>query len=115
MTLRKLEIEKTVYEASKERIHTLAERTDYLSVLFSGMADISLNLVPYKGGAPAMTDLVGGHIQAMFAGAVPAAPHIKSGRVRALATAGSKRSDVFPTRGAACSHRRARPRTFSTR
>ena len=47
--------------------------------------------MPYKGGAPAINDLVGGQVQAIFEGEVVLLPHIKSGRVRALAISGMKR------------------------
>ena len=59
--------------------------------LFSSMTRIKLTHVPYKGVAFAMTELIGGQIQLMFNSAVPTLPHIKAGRVRALATTGATR------------------------
>ena len=53
--------------------------------LFKSMAGIALVHVPYKGQAQALSDLIGGQIQVMFPNAASAAPHIKPGRVRALA------------------------------
>ena len=53
--------------------------------LFRMQAGISMVHVPYKGTGPAITDLIAGQIQMMFAGTLSAAPHIKSGRIRALA------------------------------
>jgi len=66
------------------------------SVLLAEMAGVSMLHVPYKGSGPAFVDLIGGQVDAMIEPAVSAAPHIKSGKVRALALTGSKRSDAFP-------------------
>ncbi|CAN7676257.1 MULTISPECIES: Bug family tripartite tricarboxylate transporter substrate binding protein [unclassified Variovorax] len=52
--------------------------------------------VPYKGGAPAMTDLLGGQVDASFQNVNAVVPHIKSGKLRALAVTGDKRSPVLP-------------------
>jgi tripartite-type tricarboxylate transporter receptor subunit TctC len=52
--------------------------------------------VPYKGSAPAITDIVGGHIPAMFDTAIAIVPQIKAGKVRAIAVTGSKRSPHLP-------------------
>jgi tripartite-type tricarboxylate transporter receptor subunit TctC len=52
--------------------------------------------VPYKGGGPAMADLLGGQIPSSFASAPLAVPHVKSGKIRALATTGAARSASFP-------------------
>jgi tripartite-type tricarboxylate transporter receptor subunit TctC len=52
--------------------------------------------VPYKGGAPATTDLLGGHVEMFFSGLPPALPHINSGRLRALAVTTAKRSSLLP-------------------
>jgi tripartite-type tricarboxylate transporter receptor subunit TctC len=49
--------------------------------------------IPYRGIAPAFTDLLGGQTQAMFPGLAAALPHLRSGRVRALAVTGKARSD----------------------
>ena len=49
--------------------------------------------IPYRGIAPAFTDLLGGQTQAMFPGLAAALPHLRSGRVRALAVTGKVRSD----------------------
>jgi len=64
--------------------------------LFKDMAGITMTHVPYRGGAPMMTDLVGGQVSAAIAVLTDALPHIKSGAVRALATAGAKRVEVLP-------------------
>ena len=64
--------------------------------LFKSIAGVDLLHVPYKGGAPAINDLVGGQVQAIFEGQVVLLPHIKSGRVRALAITGAKRDPALP-------------------
>ena len=60
------------------------------------MTGIKTTHVPYKGSGPATADLIGGHIQLSFSSAVPAMPQIQSGRLRALATTGTKRLSVLP-------------------
>ena len=52
--------------------------------------------VPYKGAAGAISDLVGGHVQAMISALQTVGPHVQSGRLRMLAVMSSKRSDAFP-------------------
>jgi tripartite-type tricarboxylate transporter receptor subunit TctC len=64
--------------------------------LFATMAGIKLTHVPYKGSAPALTDLIGGHVSIYFSSLPPAIALVKEGKVRALAVTGSKRSDIFP-------------------
>ncbi len=64
--------------------------------LLKTMAGISLVNIPYKGGAPALADLMGGQISAQFIGLSVAIPFIKSGKLRALAVTSSKPSSVAP-------------------
>lgn len=64
--------------------------------LFDSMAKVKMTHVPYKGAAPALVDLVGGHIQVFFAPITPTLPYIQSGRVRGLAITSGTRSDVLP-------------------
>jgi tripartite-type tricarboxylate transporter receptor subunit TctC len=64
--------------------------------LFKTMAGADLSHVPYKGGAPAMTDLLGGHIDVMFADSTVAAPHVKAGKIRAIAVTGASRMPALP-------------------
>jgi tripartite-type tricarboxylate transporter receptor subunit TctC len=59
-------------------------------------AGLSMTHVPYKGIAPAFNDLLGGQTQAMFPGLAAALPHLRSGRVRALALTGGRRSSQLP-------------------
>jgi len=60
------------------------------------MAGVTINHIPYKGGAPATTDLIGGRISMMFGGMVLTLPYVKAGRLRALATTGATRSKAVP-------------------
>lgn len=64
--------------------------------LFKSMAGIDITHVPYKGSAPATTDLMGGQIQIMFDTAPSAVPRVKGGRLRALAVTGPKRLAELP-------------------
>ncbi len=59
-------------------------------------AGIKVQHVPYKGGAPALTDLIGGHVQMSFQSPVTAMPHIKSGKLRAIAISGETRPSALP-------------------
>jgi tripartite-type tricarboxylate transporter receptor subunit TctC len=64
--------------------------------LFKMTAGIEMTHVPYRGGAPMMTDLIGGQIQVAFDVLTGALSHIKSGDIRALAMAGAKRYEGLP-------------------
>lgn len=64
--------------------------------LFKSMAKIEMTHVPYKGTAPAITDLIGGQLQMMMSPFPTALPHVKSGRLRAIAVTGAERSPVVP-------------------
>ena len=64
--------------------------------LFASMAAVELLHVPYKGGALAVTDLLGGRLALMFANLTTVQPHIKSGKLRALAIGTAQRSLVVP-------------------
>lgn len=64
--------------------------------LLARMAKVELTHVPYKGGGPAMLDLVGGRINMIFASPSSAIPHVKAGRIRALAVTTLKRSAIVP-------------------
>ena len=64
--------------------------------LFKTEAKIDIVHVPYKGAAPALQDVIAGHVQMMFATASSVVPHIKDGKVRALAVASLKRTAVLP-------------------
>jgi tripartite-type tricarboxylate transporter receptor subunit TctC len=64
--------------------------------LFKKEAHIDMVHVPYKGGGPAMTDLLGGRVDMYPAVPSTALPHIKAGKLRALATTGLKRTPMLP-------------------
>jgi len=64
--------------------------------LFKNLAKVNLTTVPYKGAAPAITDLIGGQIQVMFTTVASAASLIQAGQLRALAVASAERSPAFP-------------------
>jgi len=65
-------------------------------VQFAQMANIELVHVPYKGAAPALTDLMGGQIDLSFSDPLLTQPHLQGGRIRALAVSGSKRLASLP-------------------
>ena len=64
--------------------------------LLKQLAKIQMVHVPYKGSGPALNDLMGGQIDLMFNALIASAPHIRAGRVRALALTGSQRDRDFP-------------------
>ncbi len=64
--------------------------------LFKAMAGVDLLHVPYKGSGPAMLDLIAGRVSLMFENMPGAVPHMKAGKVRALAQTGEKRSPALP-------------------
>jgi tripartite-type tricarboxylate transporter receptor subunit TctC len=64
--------------------------------LFKMMAGVNMVHVPYRGGGPVMTDLLGGQVQVMFAPTPTSIEHIRSGKLRALAVTTATRSDVLP-------------------
>jgi tripartite-type tricarboxylate transporter receptor subunit TctC len=64
--------------------------------LFTAVTGTDILHVPYRGMAPAMSDLVSGHVQVMIDGTGPLLPHIQDGKIRALAVTGKTRSPDFP-------------------
>jgi len=64
--------------------------------LFKSMAKVNMTAVPYKGAAPAITDVIGGQIQVVFTTVASAASLIESGQLRALAVTSAQRSPAFP-------------------
>jgi tripartite-type tricarboxylate transporter receptor subunit TctC len=74
-----------------------AGRADHLAgVIFSRAAGITMQHIPYKGGAPAMVDLLAGNIQIIFATVSTALTHVKTGKIRPLGMTSAKRSEYFP-------------------
>jgi len=66
------------------------------AALFMSQAGIDVVHVPYKGGGPAMADVMGGQAQIVMPSLIQVVPHIKSGRLKALGTSGPKRSPQLP-------------------
>ncbi len=64
--------------------------------LFKFMGKVNITAVHYKGGAPALTALISGEVQLSYENSLIITPHIKSGKVRALAVTGAKRSKLLP-------------------
>jgi tripartite-type tricarboxylate transporter receptor subunit TctC len=64
--------------------------------IFNSMVGVKMQHIMYKGGAPAMTELVGGNIELVFSTVSTAVAFIKAGRVRAIAVTSAKRVDLFP-------------------
>jgi tripartite-type tricarboxylate transporter receptor subunit TctC len=64
--------------------------------LFKMMAGVNLVHVPYRGGGPALNDLLGGQVQVMFPATVSSIEYIRAGRLRALAVTAATRSDALP-------------------
>ena len=67
--------------------------------LFKMMASVNLVHVPYRGGAPALTDLLGGQVQVFFGNMPSSIEYIRAGKLRVLAVTMATRSDVLPTDG----------------
>jgi tripartite-type tricarboxylate transporter receptor subunit TctC len=64
--------------------------------LFKSLTGVQMAHVPYKGSAPALTDLLGGQVQIMFDNLPSALPHIKAGKLRAIAVTSTKRAPALP-------------------
>ena len=72
------------------------QSTHLSAELFAAMAGVKMNHIPYKGSAPALTDTMGGQTQLMFDTMLSAMPHVKGGKLKALAVTSSARSPVAP-------------------
>jgi tripartite-type tricarboxylate transporter receptor subunit TctC len=64
--------------------------------LFKSMSHVNIVHVPYKGGGPALTDLIGGHVEIFVAVISTAIPQVRAGKARALAVTGAKRAAALP-------------------
>ena len=64
--------------------------------LFKSLAGVDIVHIPYKGSAPAVTDLLGGQVQVMFDNVPNVLPHVKAGKLRALAVSGANRTALAP-------------------
>jgi tripartite-type tricarboxylate transporter receptor subunit TctC len=74
----------------------LGTPTHLAAVLFAQAADVNLIHIPYRGAAPASSDLIAGQVPAMFNNPVNAVPQVRSNNLRALAVTGSKRLSLLP-------------------
>jgi tripartite-type tricarboxylate transporter receptor subunit TctC len=74
----------------------MAAATHLAGELFNSMAGVKIAHVAYKGAPPALVDLAGGRVDVMFASPPSAMPLVRSGRLRAIATTGSKRAAYLP-------------------
>jgi tripartite-type tricarboxylate transporter receptor subunit TctC len=63
---------------------------------FNVLAGVKLQAIPYKGGGPGMTDLIGGQVQLAFNNTLTLMPHLKSGKIRALGVGGDSRLAILP-------------------
>jgi tripartite-type tricarboxylate transporter receptor subunit TctC len=64
--------------------------------LFKLTAGVDILHVPFKGGGPAMIDVIGGHTKIVFSSLVQTTPHLRSGKLKALATGGAQRNSILP-------------------
>ena len=74
----------------------IGNETHVYGELFKGMAGVNLVHVPYRGGAPALTDLLGGQVQVYFGALASSIEYIKAGKLRALAVTTATRSEALP-------------------
>ena len=65
------------------------------AVLLESMTGVQMTHVPYKGGGPAIVDLIAGHVPSFFAVISTAVPHVRSGKIRAIAVTGAKRAEAL--------------------
>jgi tripartite-type tricarboxylate transporter receptor subunit TctC len=63
---------------------------------FNMMAGVKMQHIPYKGAGPALTELIGGQVQVYFATSISTMPHIRNGKIRAIAVSGKTRLSVLP-------------------
>lgn len=75
---------------------TVGAGSHIAGVVFNAMTGANMQFIPYKGGAQVLTDLIGGQIQISFNSVNAAGPHIKAGKVKALAISGDKRWPTLP-------------------
>lgn len=74
----------------------VASPEHFAGEMFNMMAGTKLAMIPYKGGGPLAIDLVGGHLMSSFSTMPPIIPHVRAGRVRAIAVTMDKRAGVLP-------------------
>src|SRR5690606_33524225 len=64
--------------------------------LFRSTLNLEMTHVPYKGSAPAISDLLGGHVPLMFDSMIAIMPHIRAGKVKVIAMTADQRSNLLP-------------------
>ena len=74
----------------------VARPEHFAGEMFKMMTGANLAMIPYKGGGPLAVDLVGGHLMSSFSTMPPIIPHVRAGRVRAVAVTMDKRATVLP-------------------
>jgi tripartite-type tricarboxylate transporter receptor subunit TctC len=74
----------------------IGNTTHVAGVLFTMLTDTSFTHVPYRGGAPAVTDLLSGQVQLYFDGVSGSLEHVRAGRLRALGVTSAARAEVLP-------------------
>lgn len=72
------------------------QSTHLSAELFSAMAGVKMNHIPYKGSAPALTDVMAGQVDLMFDTMLSSVPHVKAGKLKALGVTSAQRSSVAP-------------------
>ena len=72
------------------------QSTHLSAELFSAMAGVKMSHIPYKGSAPALTDVIGGQTDLMFDTMLSSMPHVKAGKLKALAVTSAQRSPIAP-------------------
>jgi tripartite-type tricarboxylate transporter receptor subunit TctC len=70
--------------------------SDLGRLLFEAAAGITLEAVPYRGAAPALTDVIGGHLDGLFSDVPTVMAQVRAGKIKAIAATSTKRSDIFP-------------------
>ena len=86
---------------------------NHLAVLeFNKLTGLDLQIIPYRGSAPALTDLISGQVQLMIDPIITALPLVQGGQLRALAVASAKRSSVLPELPTAAESGLAGPRVL---
>src|SRR5690606_14912610 len=74
-----------------------AGTTTHLAMeLFSNLVGIRMQHIPYKGTGPALTALLGGHVDVFLSTAAPVVPHLQAGRLKGIAISGEKRAEAMP-------------------
>ncbi len=70
--------------------------THFAGELLNLMAGVKMTIVPYKGGAPAITDVIAGYVPVLINTLTPLLPHVRSGRLKILGVSGAKRTAILP-------------------